>query len=156
MQALKRSNRYYYKPQNFIAVSGLIYRLKQNARGLSNICILSTVVIDYFHYHTIAIYRTKGNDFSSLPNGNLKFLLKLMEDEQDTLPQLVHQTAELYGMVFDKEATYHLTYIGGVYKDNMVSVYQPKIDTISSSCGIYLITLDDYNRIEGTAERVKA
>lgn len=38
----------------------------------------------------------------------------------------------------------------------MVSVYQPKIDTISSSCGIYLITLDDYNRIEGTAERLKA
>lgn len=85
-----------------------------------------------------------------------KISIEAMEDEQDTLPQLVHQTAELYGMVFDKEATYHLTYIGGVYKDNMVSVYQPKIDTISSSCGIYLITLDDYNRIEGTAERLKA
>ena len=27
LQALKRSDRYYYKPQNFIAVSGLIYRL---------------------------------------------------------------------------------------------------------------------------------
>lgn len=60
-----------------------------------------------------------------------KISIEAMEDEQDTLPQLVHQTAELYGMVFDKEATYHLTYIGGVYKDNMVSVYQPKIDTIS-------------------------
>lgn len=155
LQALKRSNRYYYKPQNFIAVSGLIYRLKQNARGLSNICILSTVVM-IISTTTLSLYIGQKEMISLRFPMETKISIEAMEDEQDTLPQLVHQTAELYGMVFDKEATYHLTYIGGVYKDNMVSVYQPKIDTISSSCGIYLITLDDYNRIEGTAERLKA
>ena len=45
LQALKRNDRYYYKARNFISVSGLIYRLKQNAKGLSNICILSTIVM---------------------------------------------------------------------------------------------------------------
>ncbi len=42
---LKNNKRFYYKSSNFVAVSGLLHRLKQNAAGLSNICILSTMVI---------------------------------------------------------------------------------------------------------------
>ena len=41
LKMLKRNKRYYYKPKHFTAVSGMIYRMKQNAVGLSNICILS-------------------------------------------------------------------------------------------------------------------
>lgn len=29
----------YYKPKNFVTVSGMLYRMKKNAAGLSNICI---------------------------------------------------------------------------------------------------------------------
>lgn len=36
---------FYYKPNHFISVSGLLYRMRQNANGLSNICILSTMVL---------------------------------------------------------------------------------------------------------------
>lgn len=43
--ALKRNRRLYYKPGNFIAISGLIHRMKQNAAGLANICVLSTMVM---------------------------------------------------------------------------------------------------------------
>lgn len=43
---LLRSNRkFYYKAKHFSAVSGMIYRMKQNAVGLANICILSTMVL---------------------------------------------------------------------------------------------------------------
>lgn len=45
LKILKKNNGYYYKPKNFISVSGMIYRMKQNAAGLANICILSTCVI---------------------------------------------------------------------------------------------------------------
>ncbi len=45
LKALKLNKKFYYKPQNFIAVSGLMHRIKRNAAGLTNICILSTVVI---------------------------------------------------------------------------------------------------------------
>lgn len=155
LQALKGNDTYYYKPQNFISVSGLIYRLKQNARGLSNICILSTVVM-IIATTTLSLYVGQKEMLSLRFPMETKISVEAMENEQDTLPQLVHQTAEQYGMTFDKEAAYHLTRISGVYKDNTISVYQPKIDTANSTCGIYLITLEDYNRIEGTAEQLKA
>ena len=45
LKALKRKKSFYYKPGNFIAVSGMLYRMKQNAVGLANICILSTMVL---------------------------------------------------------------------------------------------------------------
>ena len=45
LKTLKKNRKFYYKPGNFTAVSGLIYRMKQNAVGLANICILSTMVL---------------------------------------------------------------------------------------------------------------
>lgn len=45
LKMLRRNKRFYYKSRNFIAVSGMLYRMKQNAEGLANICILSTCVL---------------------------------------------------------------------------------------------------------------
>lgn len=45
LKALRRNKQFYYHPRRFIAVSGLIHRMNQNARGLANICILVTTVL---------------------------------------------------------------------------------------------------------------
>lgn len=45
LKMLKKKKRFYYKTNRFVAVSGLIYRMKQNAVGLANICVLSTGVL---------------------------------------------------------------------------------------------------------------
>ena len=45
LKALRRSKRYYYKAKHFISVSGMLYRMKRNAVGLANICILCTMVM---------------------------------------------------------------------------------------------------------------
>lgn len=45
LKLLRKNKRYYYQTRHFTAVSGMIYRMKQNAVGLANICILSTMVL---------------------------------------------------------------------------------------------------------------
>ncbi len=45
LKLLKRNHRFYYRAKNFVAVSGLLYRMRRNASGLSAICILSTMVM---------------------------------------------------------------------------------------------------------------
>ena len=151
LQALKKNDRYYYKPQNFISVSGLIYRLKQNAKGLSNICILSTVVM-VIATTTLALYVGQKEMLSFRFPMETKISVSDIADGQPTLPQLVHQTAEQYGVTISREADYKVTYISGVYKDNTVSVYQPDIYPPDITCGVYLITWEDYSRIEESAE----
>lgn len=45
LKLLKKNKKYYYQVGHFTTVSGMIYRMKQNAVGLANICVLSTMVL---------------------------------------------------------------------------------------------------------------
>ena len=45
LKMFRKNRRFYYKPEHFISVSGMMYRMKQNAAGLASICILSTMVL---------------------------------------------------------------------------------------------------------------
>ncbi|MEA4897670.1 MAG: FtsX-like permease family protein [Christensenellaceae bacterium] len=45
LKLLRKNKRFYYKTRNFVPVSGMIYRMKQNAAGLASICILSTMLL---------------------------------------------------------------------------------------------------------------
>jgi len=45
LKLLRKNKRFYYKTGHFTAVSGMLYRMKQNAIGLANICVLSTIVL---------------------------------------------------------------------------------------------------------------
>ena len=45
LKALRKNRRYYYKTNHFVAISGMMYRMKRNAMGLASICILSTMVL---------------------------------------------------------------------------------------------------------------
>lgn len=155
LQDLKRNEKYYYRPQNFISVSGLIYRLKQNAKGLSNICILSTAVM-VIATTTLALYVGQKEMVSFRFPMETKISVSDIAEGQPTLPQLVSQMAEQYDMAISREADYNVTWISGVYKDNTVSVYQPEKYPPNINCGIYLITWEDYSRIVGGAEPLEA
>lgn len=45
LKLLRKNKRFYYRTSHFIGVSGMLYRMKQNAVGLANICILCTMVM---------------------------------------------------------------------------------------------------------------
>lgn len=45
LKALRKNKKFYYNKKHFAAVSGMIYRMKQNAGGLASICVLSTMVL---------------------------------------------------------------------------------------------------------------
>lgn len=45
LKLLKKNKKFYYKVNHFTAVSGLLYRMKQNAAGLATICILASMVM---------------------------------------------------------------------------------------------------------------
>lgn len=155
LQALKRNDKYYYSPKNFISVSGLIYRLKQNARGLSNICILSTVVM-IISTATLSLYVGQHEMIAFDFPMETKISVEATQDEERHLPQFVHQIAHKYDVVIENETTYYDTRINGVYSDNTFSLYQAGVDSASDTCGIHLITLEDFNRIEGISEQLEA
>ena len=153
LQTLKRNDRYYYKARNFISVSGLIYRLKQNAKGLSNICILSTIVM-VLATTTMALYVGQQEMISFQFPMETKIAVSNTEDVGQTLPQAVHSLAEEYNVTLDREISYPVTRIGGVYQDGVISVYDPQTDPANQTCGVYFLSLQTFNSIEGTNEQL--
>ena len=68
LKRLKANPNYYYKTRHFIPVAGMIYRMKQNAVGLANICILSTMVLVMVS-GTVCLYMgTEDSLIASYPN----------------------------------------------------------------------------------------
>lgn len=45
LRLLSGNKPFYYRPNSFVTVSGMFHRMRQNARGLATICILSTMLV---------------------------------------------------------------------------------------------------------------
>ena len=45
LRLLRLKKSLYYKPDHFVTISGMFHRMRQNARGLATICILSTMLV---------------------------------------------------------------------------------------------------------------
>lgn len=60
LKFLRRRKSFYYRTGNFISISGMLYRMKQNAIGLASICILSTGVLLMISM-TVSIYFGMNN-----------------------------------------------------------------------------------------------
>ena len=59
LKLLRKNKDFYYQTGHFIGVSGMLYRMKRNAVGLANICILSTMVMVMIS-GTLALYLGQG------------------------------------------------------------------------------------------------
>ena len=45
LRLLRMNKNLYYQPDHFVTISGMFHRMRQNARGLATICILSTMLV---------------------------------------------------------------------------------------------------------------
>ena len=64
LKGLRSNKKFYYQARHFTAVSGMIYRMKQNAAGLASICILSTMVLVMVST-TVSMYVGVGDELGA-------------------------------------------------------------------------------------------
>lgn len=101
LKALRRNKRFYYRPRHFTAVSGLLYRMGQNAKGLSNICILSTMVLVTVSC-TVCLYAGTEDSLQNLYPDAISLRYAVPQADIDTadftgLENAVSQAAADYG-----------------------------------------------------------
>lgn len=92
LKLLRRNKKFYYKTGHFIAVSGMIYRMKRNAVGLANICILSTMVMVMLS-GTLSLYLGTGEiiDIYMPADANLECRYDPLNGEEPFQSQVVLQ-----------------------------------------------------------------
>lgn len=82
MNLLKKNLRFYYKSRNFISLSGMLYRMKRNAVGLANICILSTMVLVMIS-GTVSLYAGTENSIGSRCPADITSTVVFKDENED-------------------------------------------------------------------------
>ncbi len=148
LKALRRNKNYYYKTRHFTAVSGMLYRMKQNAAGLAGICILATMVLVMIST-TVSLYSGFEDIMRYRFPRNIE--IKTMDVELTDSEQL-RSAADAYiaNSGLDAENT-----VSFMYVSHMLALDGTAFQTSSKSSDnatVYLIALSDYNRIQHTDE----
>lgn len=114
LKAMKKNKKIYYRPNAFISISGMLYRMKQNAAGLANICILATMIIVAVST-TAAIYvGTEGALESRFPYDHNATVFELKDAEKmSEFENLVRTETENAGLALTDYSSYRYETLSG-------------------------------------------
>lgn len=163
LKILKSRKHYYYKTKHFISISSMMYRMKKNAVGLANICILATMVLVMISttgslwFGIDDIMNKRYPTEFSVEQGVDKDKKKSYIEGLDELDQKVESVLKKEG----KESKNKVMYTGltfSVLKKGeglQIDVSSDDISDINNIYYITFITLEDYNRMVGEDNKLK-
>lgn len=150
LKVLRKNKSYYYKLNHFTGVSGMIYRMKQNAAGLANICILSTGVL-----LVVSITACMWVGTENALNNRYPFQISInstgiSEEELDRTLSVITQSLEEQGQtpvtISDQRAIFGTVLYEGNRFYSLSDADGGSVVSLSSSYGIYLMTEEDFER----------
>lgn len=144
LKLLRKNKGYYYQTKHFTSISGMIYRMKQNAVGLANICILSTAVLVMLS-STLSLYLGVEDCLKSRFPQEIAVEQRKSSDEEFTKTNQVIETtlATDSNKVQDYKA-YRYYYVPTTLTDNTFSATQ-KVLYGSDMSVLTFMSLSDYN-----------
>lgn len=152
LKLLRKNKRYYYKTNHFISVSNMIYRMKQNAVGLGNICILSTMVLVMLST-TISLWVGMNDIIETHFPRDITVSINSVDSNQAlyTIDDM-NYAIEQAGIQTEDELVYRTLSVSAFNQGNTYTFGNENmsLQDISNVVVLYFITLDDYNRTEGT------
>ena len=154
LKLMRRNRSFYYQPNNFIAVSGMMYRMKQNASGLAAICILSTMVLVTVS-STVCLYAGRTDMVNSMFPREISVTLWEgggdEEQDQETIQRLEaafdQGLAEMGLTAQNRTACRNLSL--SVWDTDGVLGRDPSGSDFEGNLVFSFVPLSDYNRIDG-------
>lgn len=147
LKLMKNNKTFYYKPKNFISVSGLLYRMKRNAVGLANICILSTMVLVTMGT-TSALYAGSEEAYNTrfprdiIVNGYRSTEGKLTEIEKN-----VKKATQDAGVEAKDLVSYNMLNVVGRLNGTEISYETGNVGSLDKLRTVVVIELKDYNKV---------
>lgn len=157
LKIMRKNKKYFYRTKHFISVSGMIYRMKQNAVGLANICILSTMVLVMVS-GTVALYAGVDDIINNRYPKDISFTGygNMSEEEKASLKGMFQQAAEETGLAVEDSVEYTALSISAWKSGENMQIQKPGTITPEGKLVILeLITLEEYNRLAGQQQELE-
>ncbi len=150
LKLLKKNKRYYYKTNHFISVSGMIYRMKQNAVGLANICILSTMVLVMVSSTSSLIVGVEDIINTRYPKDFVFYAYNTGEEQRTELIESIEKLSAEEGIsATDQLAFSSLTFAAVDKGKGVFEVNSAALSDIEDVCELNFITDEDYSSFIG-------
>lgn len=153
LKILRKNKSYYYKAKNFISISGMIYRMKQNAVGLANICILATTVI-FLISTTVSMYVGVDDALKTrYPREITVNGVGISDEDAGKLNSVIKE--EIKKVKVNEKNTIHYRPMTFSLKQNgnkFSSSQGLPVYELDSFAMVTFITLDDYNKMVKASE----
>ena len=157
LKILRNRKSYYYKTRHFTAVSGMIYRMKQNAVGLANICILSTMVLVMVSM-TVSLYGGMNDVITTrFPYEAQITSSGISQKEEEQIEEIIKNMTKKNHTVPTSQIRFHIGRFTTVYNNKT-----KKFDMMaagdyanSNAVDLVMIPLSDYNQTEGKNVNLK-
>lgn len=148
LKILRKNKKFYYKTNNFINISGMIYRMKQNAVGLANICILSTSVLVMLST-TVSLYIGMDDLLRTRYPRNIAISAKNVSTETaQALDNMIIEEADKLNIPQDNIVKYRSMPFFMVQNKNSFQVASSGSISAENASMVNLMPLSEYNRIE--------
>lgn len=145
LKILRRNKGYYYQTKHFTSVSGMIYRMKQNAVGLANICILSTMVLVAVST-TVSLYVGIEDIMKErYPNEiNISAYYDTGAPAEDSIAPIVEKSVKESGRKIRHEEDYLELYFAAIKDRGQYSLDKEKVKTAGDRVsGFVVLTRED-------------
>ena len=145
LKILRRNKGYYYQTKHFTSVSGMIYRMKQNAVGLANICILSTMVLVAVST-TVSLYVGIEDIMKErYPNEiNISAYYDTGAPSEDSIAPIVEKSVKESGRKIRHEEDYLELYFAAIKDQGQYSLDKEKVKTAGDRVsGFVVLTRED-------------
>lgn len=155
LKMLRKNKKFYYKTNHFINVSGMIYRMKQNAIGLANICILSTTVLVMVST-TVSLYIGMEDVLRTRYPRDISISAKNVSKEKaELLNSMIKETADKNNISMKNIAKYRSTSLAVIQNKNSFTDDANVMQAISNLGFIEFIPLSEYNELENKTVSLK-
>ncbi len=148
LQFLKARKGIYYRPANQVTISGMLYRMKKNAAGLSNICIFSTMLLI-----TLTCTVTLWTGMEQIADYDYPYDLQAAYSEHsdviDNAGKKAEELSEEYGQGIERLDYYNVMELVCGRPEGSNAFMAAGDFAFADQYGVNLMTLADYNRLEG-------
>ena len=157
LKILRNRKSYYYKTRHFTAVSGMIYRMKQNAVGLANICILSTMVLVMVSM-TVSLYGGMNDVITTrFPYEAQITSSGINQKEEGQIEEIIKNMTKKNHTVPTSQIRFHMGRFTTVYNSKTKKFDMMAAGDYANSnvADLVMIPLSDYNQTEGKNVNLK-
>lgn len=157
---LQKKKNYYYKTNHFVSVSSMSYRMKRNGAGFASICILCTMVLVMIS-STVCLYLGKEDSLRERYPRNINVTMTsqiysdLISQDADDVAKRTFETAENMGYTPVNAIDYTMLSFVSYMRDGEIVFDKNGFNYVSGDLWkIFIVSLDDYNRLTGSQENL--